>query len=258
MMRVVDAARHGRAQLAPGRRHPRRRGVHPVRLRRGGGQHADQSRRSIRSARSRNSNSAPRKWKTRARAWKRRSSLDPCKAARLAGDAAGQETTHEQSEWRRLRGVDQGALREARLQAHYAAQWLARLARAYVAPQPDDGHTSLGWDDALDGFTTHPSSNGTRLSLKIADLTLVGARRQISFPQRAHRRRRSGNGWASELVCARPRSGGARCAVALRHARACASRTALAMTPPVRRMACLSLRPGTPMRICRSAASERK
>lgn len=77
------------------------------------------------------------------------------------------------AEWRHLRGVDQGALREARLQAHYGAQWLARMARAYVAPQPDDGHTSLGWDDALDGFTTHPSSNGTRLSLKIADLTLA-------------------------------------------------------------------------------------
>ena len=37
------AARRGRTQLAPGRRHPRRRGVHPVRLRRGGGQYPDQS-----------------------------------------------------------------------------------------------------------------------------------------------------------------------------------------------------------------------
>ena len=76
-------------------------------------------------------------------------------------------------EWRRLRGVDLGALREGRLQAHYAAQWLARVARAYVPPQPDDGHTSLGWDDALDGFITHPSSNGTRLSLSVASLTLA-------------------------------------------------------------------------------------
>ena len=76
-------------------------------------------------------------------------------------------------EWRRLRGVDRGALREARLQAHYATQWLARAARAYVPPQPDDGHTSLGWDDTRDGFVTHPSSNGTRLSLQIASLTLT-------------------------------------------------------------------------------------
>jgi hypothetical protein len=76
-------------------------------------------------------------------------------------------------EWRRLRGVDRGALREARLQAHFAAQWLARAARAYVPPQPDDEHTSLGWDDALDGFVTHPAKNGTKLTLQIASLTLA-------------------------------------------------------------------------------------
>jgi anaerobic selenocysteine-containing dehydrogenase len=35
-------ARHGRAQFAPGRRHPRRRGVHPLRLLRGGRQQAHQ------------------------------------------------------------------------------------------------------------------------------------------------------------------------------------------------------------------------
>lgn len=75
--------------------------------------------------------------------------------------------------WRPLRGVDQSALREARLQAHYAAQALARFARGYVAPQPDDGHTSLLWDDALDGFITQPANNGTRLGLNIANLTLT-------------------------------------------------------------------------------------
>ncbi len=43
------AARRGRTRFAPGRRHPRRRGVHPVRLRRGGGQYIDQPRaRSLR------------------------------------------------------------------------------------------------------------------------------------------------------------------------------------------------------------------
>ena len=77
------------------------------------------------------------------------------------------------AEWRPLRGVDKAALHEARLQAHYAAQWLARAARGYVAPQPDDGHTSLRWDDALDAFMTQPSKNGTRLSLQIAPLTLA-------------------------------------------------------------------------------------
>ena len=77
------------------------------------------------------------------------------------------------SDWRPLRGIDQRRLSMARLQAHYAVQWLARAARAYVPPQPDDGHTNLGWDDTFGGFTTHRMKDGTRLSLKIADLTLV-------------------------------------------------------------------------------------
>jgi hypothetical protein len=75
--------------------------------------------------------------------------------------------------WRPLRGIEQDALREARLQAHYAAQALARFTRAYAPPQPDDGHTSLNWDDARDGFTTHAATNDMRLSLNIANLTLA-------------------------------------------------------------------------------------
>ena len=64
-------------------------------------------------------------------------------------------------------------LHAARLQAHYAVQWLARAARAYVPVQPDDRHTSLGWDDAFGGLTTHPLPDGSRLGLRIADLTLA-------------------------------------------------------------------------------------
>jgi hypothetical protein len=77
------------------------------------------------------------------------------------------------SDWRPLRGNDQHRLSAARLQAHHAVQWLARAARAYVPPQPDDGHTNLGWDGTFDGFTTHQLKNGMHLGLKIADLTLV-------------------------------------------------------------------------------------
>ena len=76
-------------------------------------------------------------------------------------------------DWVPLRGMDQRRLTEARLQAHYAVQWLARAARAYVPPQPDDEHTNLGWDGALGGFTTHPLKDGAWLSLKITDLTLA-------------------------------------------------------------------------------------
>jgi hypothetical protein len=77
------------------------------------------------------------------------------------------------SRWRSLKGADRGRLREARLQAHYALQWLARLARAYVAPRPHDAHTNLGWDDALGGFTTHAMTNGAAAGLRLCDLTLM-------------------------------------------------------------------------------------
>src|SRR2546430_3322148 len=76
-------------------------------------------------------------------------------------------------DWRPLRGLAEAGQRGARLQAHYAVQWLGRAARAYVPPQPDDEHTNLGWDGALDGFTTHPLKDGAWLSLKITDLTLA-------------------------------------------------------------------------------------
>lgn len=89
------------------------------------------------------------------------------------------------SYWRPLGRVDFARLREARMQAHYAAQWLARAARAYIRPQPDDGHTNLGWDDGFDGFTTHPLQAGIRIGLQMPDLTLaLLENRQIarSFP----------------------------------------------------------------------------
>jgi len=90
------------------------------------------------------------------------------------------------SDWVPLRRIDQRRLSEARLQAHYAVQWLGRAARAYVPPQPDDEHTNLGWDGALGGFITHPLKDGAWLSLKITDLTLAlhaseGSRHVQSF-----------------------------------------------------------------------------
>ena len=88
--------------------------------------------------------------------------------------------------WRPLRGVDLDRLREARLQAHHAVQWLARAARAFVPPQPNDGHTKLGWDDPLDGFATHPLTGELRLGLSVTKLTLVLAGAQQSFSLDGH------------------------------------------------------------------------
>ena len=79
----------------------------------------------------------------------------------------------DQAGWRPHHGIDKVRLSEARLQAHYAVQWLARVARAYVPPQPDDGHTSLNWDRVLDGFVTHPLKGGMRLSLQVTNLSLA-------------------------------------------------------------------------------------
>jgi Family of unknown function (DUF5996) len=76
------------------------------------------------------------------------------------------------SHWRPIRGVDRAQFCGARLQAHHAVQWLARAARAYVAPQPDDGHTCLIWDRPMDGLITQPLRDGTRMSLRVTDLTI--------------------------------------------------------------------------------------
>jgi hypothetical protein len=62
---------------------------------------------------------------------------------------------------------------EARAQAHYAAQWLARAARAYVPAQPNEGHTNLGWDNSVGGLITHALKNGERVGLQFANLTLA-------------------------------------------------------------------------------------
>jgi hypothetical protein len=75
--------------------------------------------------------------------------------------------------WRPITSLDRAAMHAARLQAHYAVQWLARSARAYIPPRPDDSHTNLGWDESQGGFSTHPLAGGARLYLRISDLTLV-------------------------------------------------------------------------------------
>jgi len=75
--------------------------------------------------------------------------------------------------WQKVPRANFLHLRAARLQAHYAVQWLARVARAFVPAQPHDGHTNLGWDDAFGGLVTHPLPDGSRLGLRIADLTLA-------------------------------------------------------------------------------------
>ena len=75
-------------------------------------------------------------------------------------------------DWRPLAGVDLARLHDARLQAHYAAQWLARVAFAYISPKHDDSHTNLGWEEAFNGFATH-KLQGARVGLKLFPLSLA-------------------------------------------------------------------------------------
>jgi hypothetical protein len=79
----------------------------------------------------------------------------------------------DKSLWKPLRTIERHRLTRARLAAHYAVQWLARAARAYIEPKADDSHTNLSWDRTLGGLATHPLADGSRLALRIADLTLL-------------------------------------------------------------------------------------
>lgn len=79
----------------------------------------------------------------------------------------------EISGWRHLRGVDPGRLSDARLHAHYAIQWPARAARAFIPAQRDDSHANLGWKAALNGFETLHLPDASHLGLNIAELSLV-------------------------------------------------------------------------------------
>ena len=51
-----------------------------------------------------------------------------------------------------LRQVEK--LVEARLQAHFAAEWVSRVGRFVAEPQPDYSQIALRYDDALGGFKT--------------------------------------------------------------------------------------------------------
>jgi hypothetical protein len=76
-------------------------------------------------------------------------------------------------DWQSAGRIDRSRLTEARLQTHQATQWLARAARAFLPPRPEDSHTNLGWDDALPGLETHALPDGTVVGLNVRDLALV-------------------------------------------------------------------------------------
>jgi hypothetical protein len=107
--------------------------------------------------------------------------------------------------WQMLTGVAPGRLKEARLNAHYALQWLARSARAFIPARPDDGHTNLGWDGTFGGFTTHPLPDGSQIALRLAPLGLVLLRdgKQEGSFDLAGRRERDVRDWLGAAATAK-------------------------------------------------------
>ena len=64
------------------------------------------------------------------------------------------------------------ALAHARHASHGAIQWASRAARANLDARPDDGHSNLGWDDALQALMSH-SLGSVRFGLAFRETALV-------------------------------------------------------------------------------------
>ena len=58
--------------------------------------------------------------------------------------------------WQALGAVDPLNLSNARLHTHDRIQWLARIARSFLDPVPDDSHTVLTWDSSKGAFASQP------------------------------------------------------------------------------------------------------
>jgi hypothetical protein len=75
-------------------------------------------------------------------------------------------------EWLPVGGVSPEALGQARLQAHNAAQWPARLAHSYAAHEPGDAHLDLIWDAREAALVGRDIGGGIAVGLDVADLAL--------------------------------------------------------------------------------------
>ena len=77
------------------------------------------------------------------------------------------------SQWQQLQMGDKAAIAAALRQAHTASQWQARAGWGLIEARPDDSHYNLGWNADLKAFSTNELPDGSRLALRIADLTLM-------------------------------------------------------------------------------------
>ncbi len=80
--------------------------------------------------------------------------------------------------WTPLGRIDPDTLQNARLHLHDRVQWLARIARSYRPPVPDDSHTALSWDAGEGAFATGsiPAPNGSVRFVLDAEAVSLGVR----------------------------------------------------------------------------------
>lgn len=67
-------------------------------------------------------------------------------------------------------------LADARVQLHFAVEWVARIGRFLVVPRPDYSHISLGWDREIEALATYPlppEAGGVRFALSIAQFKII-------------------------------------------------------------------------------------
>lgn len=82
-------------------------------------------------------------------------------------------------DWSALGRTPPTALVDARTLAHHAVQWPTRAARANLAAQPDDSHSTLAWDDRIGALLSQPlpaRAGDLRIGVRLADLVLIAVR----------------------------------------------------------------------------------
>jgi hypothetical protein len=81
-------------------------------------------------------------------------------------------TVNEMTSWKPLDTARAASLSDARRQLHHAAQLATAFGISFLEKKPDDSHTNLEWMES-DGALASNALNGTRVRLRVSDLTLM-------------------------------------------------------------------------------------
>ena len=97
-------------------------------------------------------------------------------------------------DWKQQRPVSIKHLVDARLQAHFALEWVSRFGRFLVPPRGDYGHVASRWDSELEMLVTYPAAQydamvmvGLKLDpLEVALIEGGGTPRKITLEGHTH------------------------------------------------------------------------